>query len=152
MKYYLGIDYFFFFEDFPHMGVPGGIGPNSDGTANIYINTLYCHERQVQAIKHELRHLAKNHFYCDFMTIEEKELDASNLNDPSCIFSDDFSSVEYVEEYGIDETPVAAEPAPDLLDVFFNPPAGQIACFKSLDAMTAYIQKCREQYRRAAGE
>ena len=37
MKYYQGVDYFLFFMDFPHMGVPGVIASNSDGTANIYI-------------------------------------------------------------------------------------------------------------------
>ena len=93
---------FSFFEDFPHMGVPGAIASNSDGTANIYINTLYCYERQLQTIKHELRHLVKNHFYCDFMTIEEKELDADDLNDHSCIYSDNFTSVEYVEGCEVD--------------------------------------------------
>lgn len=82
------------------MGVPGVIAANSDGTANIYINTLYCEEKQRRTIKHELRHLAKNHFYCDWMTIEECELDADDIGDPSCVFSDDFSCVEYIEEYG----------------------------------------------------
>lgn len=100
MRYYLGVDYFFFFEDFPHMGVPGVIAANSDGTANIYINTLYCVSVQQQTAKHELRHLAKNHFYCDWMTIEERELDADDIYDPSCVFAKDFSHVDYVEEYG----------------------------------------------------
>ena len=95
MRYYLGVDYFIFFEDFPHMGVPGVIASNGDGTANIYINTLYCEERQRETIKHELRHLVKDHFYCDWMTIEEKELDAADLSDPACTFASDFSYVEY---------------------------------------------------------
>lgn len=146
MKYYLGVDYFFFFEDFPHMGVPGAIASNSDGTANIYVNTLYCHERQVQAIKHELRHLVKNHFYCDFMTIEEKELDADNFDDPSCIFADDFTSVEYIEEYGADE-----QPKKELPDVFFYPPPGKIACFRSLESMHHYVMEMLKQ-KRANGE
>ena len=76
LKYYRGVDYFLFFEDFPHMGVPGVIAANSDGTANIYINTLYSPDCQRRAIRHELRHLARNHFYCDWMTLEEKELRA----------------------------------------------------------------------------
>lgn len=97
MKYYQGVDYFLFFMDFPHMGVPGVIASNSDGTANIYINTLYCEQVQSRTIKHELRHLVKNHFYIDWMSIEEKELEADDIDDPSCVFSDDFSCVEYVE-------------------------------------------------------
>lgn len=98
MKYYLGVDYFFFFEDFPHMGVPGAIAANEDGTVNIYINTLYCDEVQRRTMKHELRHLVKNHFYCDWMSVSEKELDAENVNDPSCVFASDFSSVVYNDQ------------------------------------------------------
>lgn len=96
MKYYLGVDYFLSFEDFPHMGIPGVIASNSDGTVNIYINTLYAVEIQKRTVKHELRHLVRNHFYCDWMSISEKELDADDIDDPNCIFADDFSSVEYI--------------------------------------------------------
>lgn len=149
MKYYLGVDYFFFFEDFPHMGVPGVIAANSDGTANIYINTLYCDAVQHRTIKHELRHLAKNHFYCDWMTVEEKELEADMVADESCLFADDFSSVEYIEEYG------SKEPEEERLpDVLFHHPAGKIACFHSLDSLGAYAKKYIAQLHRekAAGE
>ena len=96
MKYYLGVDYFLFYEDFPHMGVPGVIAANSDGTANIYINTLYNPQVQRRATKHELRHLVKNHFSCDWFSITEKELEADDVDDPACVFADDFSSVEYL--------------------------------------------------------
>ena len=146
MKYYLGIDYFLCFEDFPHMGVPGYISPNSDGTVDIGINTLYCQERQVEALKHELRHLAKNHFYCDYMTLEEKELDADNINDPSCIFADDFSSVEYEEAQEVEES------EPELPDVLFDHPPDQIACFHSLESMENYVQKYLVQRRRKREE
>lgn len=95
MKYYLDIDYFLIFEDFPHMGVTGAIASNTDGTANIYINTLYCEYVQRRTVKHELRHLVKNHFYCDWMTIEEKELEA-DYDDGTCVFADDFSCVECI--------------------------------------------------------
>ena len=146
MKYYLGVDYFFFFEDFPHMGVSGAIASNSDCTANIYINTLYCQERQIQTIKHELRHLVKNHFYCDFMTIEEKELDADNLNHPFCIYSDDFASVEYIENCCTGE-----QLKKELRDVFFCPPLGKIACFHSLESMKHYVNEMLKQ-KRACGD
>lgn len=98
MKFYQGVDYFLFFEDFPHMGVPGVIAANSDGTVNIYINTLYSLDVQRRATKHELRHLAKGHCFCDSIPIREKELDAEDIDDPSCVFSDDFSSVTYYPE------------------------------------------------------
>ena len=125
MKYYRGVDYFLFFEDFPHMGVPGVIAANSDGTANIYINTLYSPECQRRAIRHELRHLARNHFYCDWMTLEEKELEAEDVEDPSCVFGEDFSSVEWVEP-----------PKPALPDSPFRHPPEVIPLFSGLDALT----------------
>ena len=133
MKYYQGVDYFLFFMDFPHMGVPGVIASNSDGTANIYINTLYCEEVQRRAIKHELRHLVKNHFYIDWMTIEEKELEADDIEDPSCIFSDDFSRVEYVEYH-----------EPKLPNVFKHS-MKSIPVFCSLEALRDYMFAMREQ-------
>lgn len=80
------------------MGIPGYIQENSDCSYNIYINTLYCKKHQVRTLVHELRHLAKNHFHCDFMTITEKELDANKINDDSCVFGDGFSSVEFIED------------------------------------------------------
>ena len=98
MKYILGIDYFLFFLDFPHMGVPGAVALNTDGTVNIYINTLYSTEIQSKTVKHELRHLAREHFSCDWKTIQEKELEAEDLDDPTCTFAPDFSWVEYTQE------------------------------------------------------
>ena len=98
MKYYRDVDYYLYFLDFPSMGIPGAIFANTNGTVNIYINTLYREEVQKRTIKHELRHLVKNHFYIDTLSIEEKELDADDVDDQSCIFADDFSSVEYIEE------------------------------------------------------
>ena len=134
MKYYQDVDYFLFFMDFPHMGVPGVIASNSDGTANIYINTLYCEEVQRKTIKHELRHLIKNHFYVDTMSIEEKELEADDIDDPSCIFADDFSSVEYIEE--------AICVAPE--NVFQHIP-GVIPVFNSLDAFRDYMFSMKDE-------
>lgn len=95
MTYYRDIDYFLYFCDFPHMGIPGAITPNSDGTVTIYINTLYTTERQERALRHELRHLVYHHFWCDTKTIEEKEYEA-NAEDNSVRFADDYSFVEYI--------------------------------------------------------
>ena len=136
MKYYEGVDYFLYFLDFPHMGVPGVIASNSDGTANIYINTLYCEEVQRRAIKHELRHLVKNHFYIDWMTIEEKELEADDIEDPSCIFSEDFSCIEYAEYH-----------EPKLPNVFRHSEK-VIPVFYSLGSFRDYIFFMREQIKK----
>lgn len=133
MKYYRDVDYFLLFMDFPHMGVPGVIASNSDGTANIYINTLYTDEVQRRTIKHELRHLVKGHFSIDTMSVEEKELDADDIDDPSCIFADDFSSVEYVEE------------EPQKTPNVFDHSAGVIPVFSSLEAFRNYMFAMREQ-------
>lgn len=135
MKYYQDVDYFLFFMDFPHMGVPGVIASNSDGTANIYINTLYCGEVQRRAIKHELRHLVKNHFYIDWMTIEEKELEADDIEDPYCVFADDFSSVEYIEQK------IRENKVPNV----FKHSQKVIPLFNSLDIFQDYMLAMREQ-------
>lgn len=133
MKYYQGVDYFLFFLDFPHMGVPGLIVSNSDGTVNIYINTLYNKAVQRRTIKHELRHFAKNHFYVDWLAIEEKELDADDIDDPSCVFADNFSSVEYTEP----NTPVIPKELQHSYKV--------IPMFYSLDSFRDYVFAIQEQ-------
>ena len=134
MKYYMDVDYYLYFLDFPSMGIPGVIFANTNGTVNIYINTLYREEVQRRTIKHELRHLVKNHFYIDTMSIEEKELDADDIDDPSCIFADDFSSVEYIEEKHDDKLP----------NVFQHPP-GVIPIFNGLESFRDYMFAMREQ-------
>ena len=95
MKYYRDVDYFLYFEEFPHMGVPGTIVANIDGTVNIYINTLYCVEKREEAIRHELRHMVKQHLFNDALSISEKELDADKIYDSDCVFGENFSYVEY---------------------------------------------------------
>lgn len=152
MRYYRNIDYFIYFCDFPHMGVPGVIAANTDGTVNIYINTLYTPERQDHAIRHELRHLVKNHFWCDTKTIEEKELEA-DTEDSSVIFSDDYSSVEYLPPVPSEKNDDARKPVKErpLPDVFFDPPPpGKIAYFDSLDAMKRYMIAMLRQRREQA--
>ena len=44
--------------------------PNEDGSFDIYINSRLCFERQQEAIKHELEHIKKDHFYDDIKSIE----------------------------------------------------------------------------------
>lgn len=146
MIYRRDIDYFLYFEDFPHMGVPGVAVLNSDGTVNIFINTLYNREVQARTIKHELRHMVYEHFFCDWMTIEDKEAEADRTGDDACIYADDFSSVEFTGEFH-------KHPDPRLLDVLFCPPSGKIAVFNSLDSLTHYMKAMAKQYRsdQAAG-
>lgn len=95
MRLYKDVDYYIYFEDLKHMGVAGAIMANSDGTANIYINTLYDIPRREQALRHELRHLAKNHLYNDTLTLYEKEADADRVNADDCTFGPGYTWVEY---------------------------------------------------------
>lgn len=145
MRYYRNIDYFLYFMDFPHMGVPGVIAANSDGTVNIYINTLYSPERQDRALRHELRHLVRGHFWKDTLSIEEMELEA-DAEDPEIFFAPDYAFVEYTPAAAPEECSTRTPPPlPDLL--FSPPPPGKIVCFNSLDAMKRYMIAMARQRR-----
>lgn len=63
MTYYEGIDYFVKRIEFPNMASAGVAASNGDGTFTIFINSLFCHEKQDEALDHELKHLKENHFY-----------------------------------------------------------------------------------------
>ena len=67
------------------------------------------------------------------MSIEEKELEADDIDDPSCVFSDDFSCVEYVEYH-----------KPKLPNVFKHG-SKSIPVFYSLEAFRDYMFAMREQ-------
>ncbi len=127
MRYYRGSDYFIYFEDLKHPGVPGLIIDNTDGTATIYINTLCSKERQERAIQHELRHFVKNHLHIDWMSIQEKEAEADNLKDTSCTFGENFSYVE-CEELSIPTFPRGS-------------PETCIPCFGSLEELGTAMGK-----------
>ena len=116
----------------------------SGTAANIYINTLCSIEKQNRTIKHELRHLAKEHLSCDWMTIEEKELEADDIFDSSCVFGDNFSCVECVEEI----VPHEAKKVPLRLPDIFEENPTEIPIFNSLEAFKNYIIALKEQYRK----
>lgn len=64
--------YFVRYIEFP-MTVKGVTIPNDDGTFDIYINDLLCDCAKEECLRHELRHIMKDHFYNDIMTIEQVE-------------------------------------------------------------------------------
>lgn len=97
-KYYLGMHYNIHLEEFPHMGIAGAICWNSDCTAEIYINALYCRERQMKAIRHELRHFVYDHAFCDYKDLVDKESEADDEEDENVVFADDFSWVLIKDE------------------------------------------------------
>ena len=50
--------------------------PNDDGTFDIYINESLPPERQEDALRHELRHITKDHLYDDISPVEQLEREA----------------------------------------------------------------------------
>jgi hypothetical protein len=79
MKYYEGIDYWVRYVDFPNMASESVIVSHGDGTFTIYINTLFCVEKQQERLAHELNHLKDEHFYRDDLSIASIERQADNV-------------------------------------------------------------------------
>lgn len=75
MTYAEGVDYFVRYVEFPNQAAGGVSVSNGDGTFSIYINTRCSPERQQKALRHELQHLIKNHFFRDG-AIEQVEKEA----------------------------------------------------------------------------
>ena len=56
------------------MDVPGVTVLDSDGNYNVYINARLSFEQRKDVLRHELKHIGKEHFYKDMSVIEcEKE-------------------------------------------------------------------------------
>lgn len=56
--------------------IPGVVVPNDDGTFDIYLNDCIPENRREDAIRHELEHIAQDHFYQD-RPIAEIEAEAN---------------------------------------------------------------------------
>ncbi len=108
-------DYFVRLADLPAK-VEGVTIPNDDGTFDIYINALFCEEKQQEILEHELRHIRRDHFYNDILPIQEIEREANGVADE-------------------------AQKLPDV----FNHPVGVIPVFNSLEALRDYMFVMREQ-------
>lgn len=93
MRYYRDVDYFIYRFEIPH-ALPGYIIRNSDDTFNVCVNDVLSPERQNRALRHELRHMALEHFWAQGMTITEIELEADEIDDGRVQFGDDFEWVE----------------------------------------------------------
>lgn len=77
MMYYEGIDYWVRRVEFPNTASESVVVSHGDGTFTIYINTLFCEERQAERLEHELRHLDEEHFYRDDLSIRQIEHQAN---------------------------------------------------------------------------
>lgn len=71
-----GVDYHLFYIEFANRANPALTVLNADGTADIYLNTLYCRERLARELEHELRHLRDQHFHAEGVSIERAERQA----------------------------------------------------------------------------
>lgn len=118
MNYYEGIDYWVRYVDFPNMASESVVASHGDGTFTIYINTLFSLERQLDRLEHELRHLEKEHFYRDELTIEQVEHQADGHKEP---------------------------PSKQLMPNVFCHTPGVIPVFNSLNAFRDYMYAMREQ-------
>ena len=71
-----GVDYHLYYLDFANRANPALCVLNDDGTADIYLNTLYDRERLAQELEHELRHLKDQHFHVESISIQRAERQA----------------------------------------------------------------------------
>jgi Zn-dependent peptidase ImmA (M78 family) len=63
-----------FFVRIINIDVPGVTVLDEDGNYNVYINARLSYEQRKEVLKHELKHIGKDHFYKDISVIEcEKE-------------------------------------------------------------------------------
>lgn len=67
-------DYFVRLVELP-LRVEGVTLPNSDGSFSVYINSLLSEEKRDAVLRHELRHIAAEHFYTE-MPVEYMERQA----------------------------------------------------------------------------
>lgn len=49
---------------------------DSDGNYNVYINIMLSSETQSKAVRHEIKHIKKEHFY-DYEPVVHNELEAN---------------------------------------------------------------------------
>ena len=56
-------DYFVRCIPFPNYAADGVVSTNDDGTFNIYINEKLDDCRKRKALKHEIEHIMRDHFY-----------------------------------------------------------------------------------------
>lgn len=69
-------DYYVRMVELP-INVKGVTVKNSDGSFDIYINSLLCPDKVQEALIHELKHVKKDHLYDDIKSIEVVEYEAS---------------------------------------------------------------------------
>ena len=79
MKYVEGVDYWVYLVEFPNMASPSVAVSNGDGTFSIYVNSRFSPERRAEGLRHELEHLAGEHFYRDDVELCELEAAADGL-------------------------------------------------------------------------
>lgn len=75
-----GADYIIRPLRFPNRANKALVCVNDDGTFDIYVNTLFSEAEQMEAVKHELRHIEDEHFYVDIPIQQaERQADGESL-------------------------------------------------------------------------
>lgn len=79
------VDYFVHLVPFPPGRIDGAVMPNDDGTFSIYIDANADDPHRRAALEHELRHIEKDHFYCDKpLEVIEAEADGRTSDESLC--------------------------------------------------------------------
>ena len=79
MKYIEGVDYWVRLVEFPNTASPSVAVSNGDGTFTIYVNSRCSPGQRERGLRHELEHLAGEHFYRDDQPVSELERAADGL-------------------------------------------------------------------------
>lgn len=108
-------EYFVRYAEFPRT-IEAVTLPNDDGTFDIYINSLLPECVQKVKLEHEIRHIARDHFYAE-KPVAECEAEANGKRS-------------------------VPKPIPD---IFSEAPADTIPIFNTLDIFKAYMFTMQEQ-------
>ena len=73
MKYIEGIDYWVRYREFPCTTIFAWAVSLGDGTFDIWLNTRVSEKKQLEGLRHDLKHLEDNHFFRDDLTLAQKE-------------------------------------------------------------------------------
>lgn len=73
MSYIEGVDYWVRYREFPCTTIYAWAVSLGDGTFDIWLNTRVSEEKQLDGLRHDLKHLEDNHFFRDDLTLAEKE-------------------------------------------------------------------------------
>ena len=87
-------DYYVRFVDFPPT-VLGATLPNDDGTFSVYINARLGDDARRETLRHELEHMARDHFYRDAPVAAQEAEARGDLADLDVLSKEDLLNRRY---------------------------------------------------------